>query len=599
MRNPYIRKILNQAQVNHLLDSEAYEKFVQNTLGYRTLSPGCIRYYYDKKENGIQNSIKIFSVDQSDHIPQASITSNSGEKWKLFYSPYVEKQDIKKHLLAGFRKRIKNKAEKHTYIFQEVNGKKRREVLSEDLAESLLAKSASIGCKIDGSQVLLFDIDSHSKFCSNDIDANERLFKIIQLMNYQHPTYIEKSKLNGGYHVYYIFQKTEKNDDLYTYYTELLQNNGIKNVDINHPNKKFILPLSATYQPIQLKIRKGDSYQENTSLKFIEIEDIVKLIEELSLCNTKLIFNRPVEIEIPEEAPHLSIFLRKKKVNTSENSVIFNRFPLYPRQRHHNHLKLAIVCYSRGMSYNFFKQKTQENNFGARDINTPQKLEKICLQLWQWCQQKISVDSEYFNSRNPEEWIPNQVEGFPIRKLTTVLLQRYKYSKNYKEYFRCTELILHQLIYQYLDNHYNPKEIRGEVELKNTIKKKLTECSTFIATDSLLKMKKKFNMKVDVHSLYNYIVESIFQIKEITPGKYYSAIPNRSWCRQYSLRRRSGFIFKSFEEQIKNWLYHIIKKLIIKIICNVNTEKKILYYDESDGIDDTFISFHNTCINTS
>ena len=559
-----------------------YEYFVQFGLEYDLTNNGCIRYYYNKQEPLLQSAIRIKTISDYD-TAQFRVKNQDGTHYDIMYSPIVNLKDMKAHVLAGSRSKIRYKAAHHMSYALDKNT---RVPLSSSLAEAILAKTNSVGCSIKSEQVILFDIDNHSSLTQNCETVNAKLYAIIKMMDYKHPFYIEKSCMNGGYHVYYRFKEKCNPNEIHEHYSKKLKDLGIENVDINTPKKKFILPMSATYQPLKVSIRKTPYYSPGVSLKFTQCYDLVGVITDRLSC----FFSKNESLLDLEQKPATdplinvessgldsqSIFERNSN-NNAGFSLILPSFPLYRNNRYHTHMKLAIACYSRGLNYNEFKQKTIENNHGAKDIDTPQKLERVCQQLWKWCQEKLTI-TPFTPQRISDEWIENHVKGFPIRKLVTVILQRYKFSKNIKEYERCATLLVHQLLYQYLDNYNNPKTIRDDVRLTRDIKQKLTECNTFIATSSLEKMKSHFKMKVNVHELYNHIVNLVFVKKEIKPGLFYSSIRNLSWCRQYVMRRLPNSEKLTFTDYLKRWLYHVIKRYIGIIKAAISLRKKTLYY---------------------
>lgn len=597
-RNPYLKHLpSSKADTGKLISAltelqsfpegqySLYEYFVQFGLEYDLTNNGCIRYYYNKQEPLIQNSIRIRTVNDYD-TTQFRVKNKDGTHFDIMYSPIVNLDDMKRHVLAGSKSRLRYKAVHHTSYIKESNGKVQQIPLSDSLAQAILAKTGSIGCTIKSERVILFDIDNHSSIEQNCERTNAKLYAIIKMMDYKHPFYIEKSCINGGYHVYYRFAEKGNPDEIYAHYTKKLKELGVDNVDVNTPRKKFILPMSATYQPLKVAIRKTPYYSPGVSLKFTDSKDLAALIADRISCLFSKTENLPLLEQKPETVPLINVALNgldstsifeKNANNNADFSPILPSFPLYRNNRYHTHMKLAIACYSRGLSYDLFKQKTVENNYGAKDIDTPQKLERVCQQLWKWCQEKLTI-TPFTPQRISDEWIENRVEGFPIRKLVTIILQRYKFSKNIKEYERCATLLVHQLLHQYLDNYRNPKTIRDDVRLTRDIKQKLTECNTFIATSSLEKMKSHFKMRVNVHELYNHIVNLVFVKKEIKPGLFYSSIRNLSWCRQYVMRRLPNSEKLAFADYLKRWLYHIIKRYIGIAKAASSLREKTLYY---------------------
>jgi hypothetical protein len=394
---------------------------------------------------------------------------------------------IQKHYETQFSNRVYNKV-KNDIIDEE----------TKQLAITCRKISKVYGLsKHPKSNIACFDIDAHPTSIENTEffkqQALSTLHILLDELNYKEPLYIEISK-NGGFHVYYEFDKPVKPEILKKFVDYIKDKYNSEtftiNIDLNWTNKILQLPMSVYYRPI--KLLNADT-KDISKVKF---EFISTPLEAINLVKTNLNKNIvsydsiKIKFEDIEEEYSGSIFK-----NTYETPVKFStkKDLFYGAGTRHEtwFTKGAVFFYYKKSNGTLesFTEIVLSYDKGSNDIKNDQA--KTILNAFKWVQEHFDMSKLKTQvAQASSDFVSNQpyIEKYGYQNLISAI-SKVALQKHFSSYSIAWQVKALPLIKDYYtevigrmlfehDTNYTIS-IHKKVRLTAKFKKELEKCYFF------------------------------------------------------------------------------------------------------------------------
>jgi len=484
------------------------------------LETSYVIYYVNKDEIYLSNMVK-------------SRTVHSGERDSYKKTHFITPDILKKHFLSV------HKFSKHFYKGKTViiendilDGRKRKIEIVDDQKELITTKTRSIAChRLPDSQTVAIDIDDHGNIGRYSMNARNILKKILSSFHYKEPLLLEMSYENGGFHLYYRFDKSVDVKRLQKLKKYL---NDTCNISIEIIIRNALkLPASATYQPVRISNLNEIENDNEKDLIFDPYPSFRNCIEDVRwnydgrtipvTILDQILQHTPNGEEQAETALNKSGIKKEKESRTQKNQVFKFNNQHIPKQNKEWFQKnfsitegnrrsgarvqfhIADTCFRMSMTFEEFYNMSMCCNVSSKDLSySEEHARKESRKIWDYITEN---HTPYTSVLTQDGFISNMHRLSPslkkeIRLYTRALISRtyIKYRKHKRKHHRATLALLLEMFGQILY-----KEETGQTSEQNNSYYIPSSAHTF-PYEFLKKMKEHYRIGCDIEEVFNNIV---------------------------------------------------------------------------------------------
>ncbi len=414
------------------------------------------------------------------------------------------------------------------------------------------------------SYVLCLDIDNHGQYVQSMIDA--KVDRLVSLIG--QPVFIEKSCINGGYHLYFRFNEIWDRQINHQMVRAWLVSEGLDCVDIRLKDGIFRLPAATNYitgSLIDGQFIMDDLFSPNEwAQSVISNSDNPAYINNLYDFEQR-VFNTPgIMIEIDDfkskPAPVKPLFKGKtRKAGQSYIDSLADKYPLTAGNRRFNMWCMALEMASRARTVEEYYDMCCRAYVDSKDWTVwtdEQRLEE-CRQTWDRALPRVVVNPMVGSEHKFISNIDPEADLVTLRLLDdrnlTALFNGGKCMRlrKHKEIVTLTGEIIKQI-------HYSVnriKELSPDLSPEETQKMSYLTSSAQFSQTWCDRLKDHYNMTIDVYKETRKILNSgILPIKRI--------------CKQYSYTDQTYCMAYTFSHNYKDM--GTINCLLIMLLRTIN-----------------------------
>jgi len=414
---------------------------------------------------------------------------------------------------------------------------------------SLTEEDRLVAAKVNGmiglneakdSYVLCLDIDNHSQ--SVQFSINAKVDRLISLIG--QPLFIEKSCVNGGYHVYFRFNDIWDRQLNHKMVRAWLQSEGLDGIDIRLKDGIFRLPAATNYITGSLfdgQFTMDDMFSPNEWA----LNVVSKYNNKDYICNLYDFEQRVLDVPgmvigtddfKAKPVPVKQIFKRKpRKAGQTYINALAEKYPLTAGNRRFNMWCMALEMASRERTVEEYHDMCCRAYVDSKDWMIWSDAERFeeCRQTWERALPSVKIN----NTTAEHKFISNldpEADMITIRLLDdpnlTGLFNKGNCMRNrkHKEIVTLAGEIIKQI-------HYSVNRIK---ELSPDLSPEETQKMSYMASSAQFSkvwcnlLKEHYQMKIDVYKETRKILNSgILPIKRL--NKDYSYTDQR-YCMAYT-----------------------------------------------------------------
>ncbi len=614
-RSAKLKRLPDDAEIR-TQDRHAFKELMTRQEAYELLrclefdwNNKVVKYYLKRGARHYSEILQAYSRNVGEEVEKRNWKTK--EKYWSYYK--LEIEDIRKHTLSGHRHEPKGYKGPAKLYVDAGNGDGEHRFLTDAEMDLLHQKEKSIaltGTKT--AKIMAIDIDDHDNNTDYSEKATDILFKVLKDFNFVEPLFIEKSRENGGYHLFLKFNDFITHEDIQKYRDNFKDRYGFT-FDLRTPEKALKIPFSATYETVKIKNifelqnGTGKNLEFEYILSFqaamkdtIEHQEYREIPKELLEIHTGKFETITKLISIMDE-PFISRTKRKNITSTSGKTAknINCDYPMYAGNRvagTQMQIKLAFACIQQNKSFDEFFELSMRNNVDSKDLSGSQeKALKDSKSVYDWAEKSYNGErrssTNNTNKYTGEDFISNLNRLTPeMEKLSKILAMKFVQSKTYvynkwaREHLKAFTIVIKEIIGYIIYQYENPRVINSNYPLTMNKKKEIEKGYQF-PREWAERLKKHYGLKCNIHGLFNYIAKSgilLKQYKHTKSGwKWGGEI---TYCRQWLFAREdTAYIFFNncpMPENIMELMVEILKfgiKLInVKLFPGYSKEHKIL-----------------------